>query len=85
MILDEAASRLDPATEALLGRALDRLLQGRSAVIIAHRLSTVERADDVLILEDGRAIEYGPRRQLAADPDSQYARLLRTGLEEVLT
>ena len=89
VILDEASSRLDPATEALLGRVLDRLLQGRSSVIIAHRLQTVDRADDILILERGRAIEYGPRRQLASDPDSHFARLLRirargAGIEEVL-
>jgi len=84
VILDEASSRLDPATEALLGQVLDRLLQGRSAVIIAHRLQTVDRADDILILEQGQAIEHGPLRQLAADPDSHFARLLRTGIEEVL-
>jgi ABC-type multidrug transport system fused ATPase/permease subunit len=85
VILDEAASRVDPATEALLGRVLDRLLKGRSAVIVAHRLQTVDRADDILILEGGKAIEYGPRRQLTADPDSHFSRLLRTGIEEVLT
>ena len=85
VILDEASSRLDPATERLLGQALDRLLQGRSAVIIAHRLATVERADDILILEGGEAIEQGARRELVADPDSHLSRLLRTGLEEVLT
>jgi ATP-binding cassette subfamily B protein len=84
VILDEASSRLDPATEAWLGQALDRLLQGRSAVIIAHRLATVARADDILILEEGQAIEHGPRLQLAADPHSQFARLCRTGLEEAL-
>jgi ABC-type multidrug transport system fused ATPase/permease subunit len=85
VILDEASSRLDPATEGLLGQALDRLLQGRSAVIIAHRLATVDRADDILILERGQAIECGPRLQLAAAPDSHFAGLLRTGIEEVLT
>jgi ATP-binding cassette subfamily B protein len=85
VILDEASSRLDPATETLLGQVLDRLLQGRSAVIIAHSLATVTRADDILILEGGRAIETGPRLQLAADPDSHFAHLLCTGIEEVLT
>jgi ATP-binding cassette subfamily B protein len=85
VILDEASSRLDPATEALMGQALGRLLDGRTAVIIAHRLATVARADDILILEDGRALEHGPRDQLAADTQSQFARLMRTGLEEVLT
>jgi ABC-type multidrug transport system fused ATPase/permease subunit len=84
VILDEASSRLDPATEALLERALDRLLEGRSAVIIAHRLATVARAEEILILEAGRAVERGPRAELARDPRSVYAGLLRTGLEEVL-
>ncbi|MGD9405774.1 MAG: ABC transporter ATP-binding protein, partial [Anaerolineae bacterium] len=54
VILDEASSRLDPATEALLERAVDRLLQGRTAILIAHRLGTVQRADEILILEAGR-------------------------------
>jgi ABC-type multidrug transport system fused ATPase/permease subunit len=84
VILDEASSRLDPATEALLDRALDRLLAGRTAVIIAHRLATVERADDILILDDGHVLEHGPRRQLAADPGSHFSELRRTGLGQVL-
>ncbi len=84
VILDEASSRLDPATEALVERAVDRLLEGRTGIIIAHRLATVERADTILILEDGRAVEHGPRAELAADPDSRFSRLLRAGLEEVL-
>jgi ABC-type multidrug transport system fused ATPase/permease subunit len=84
VILDEASSRLDPATEALLGRALARLLDGRTAVIIAHRLATVERADDILILQDGRVLEHGPRKLLAADPRSRFAELRRAGLQEVL-
>ena len=85
VILDEASSRIDPATEVLLGRVLDNLLHKRSAVVIAHHLQTVERADDILILERGQVIESGPRRQLADDPDSHFASLLRTGIEEVLT
>lgn len=84
VILDEASSRLDPATEYLLERAIDRLLQNRTGIIIAHRLSTVQRADDILILEDGRVVEYGARTELSADPASRFYRLLRTGLEEVL-
>ena len=54
VILDEASSRLDPATERLIERALDRLLAGRTAIIIAHRLNTVARADAIIELEDGR-------------------------------
>ena len=84
VVMDEASSRLDPATEQKIERAVDRLLQGRTALIIAHHLGTVQRADDILILEDGRTIEYGPRLDLIAKPDSRFSQLLRTGLEEVL-
>jgi ABC-type multidrug transport system fused ATPase/permease subunit len=84
VILDEASSRLDPATERLLERAVGRLLRGRSAIVIAHRLGTVQRADEILILDAGRVAEHGPRAALAADPGSHFAALLRTGLEEVL-
>ncbi|ADI13642.1 ABC transporter ATP-binding protein [Truepera radiovictrix] len=81
VILDEPSSRLDPATEALLERAVDRLLAGRTAIIIAHRLKTVRRADDILVLEGGRVLEHGPRARLARDPRSRFYRLLRAGGE----
>ncbi|HEX6385434.1 MAG TPA: ABC transporter ATP-binding protein, partial [Anaerolineae bacterium] len=84
IILDEASSRLDPATEQLLEQALDRLLQDRTGIIIAHRLSTIQRADDILILENGRIVEFGERVVLLNDPQSRFYRLLQTGLEEVL-
>jgi ABC-type multidrug transport system fused ATPase/permease subunit len=84
VILDEASSRLDPATEALIERAIDRLLEDRTAIVIAHRLGTVDRADEITIIHDGRIQEHGDRVELAADPDSRFAELLRTGLEEVL-
>jgi ABC-type multidrug transport system fused ATPase/permease subunit len=84
VVLDEASSRLDPATEGLLERAMDMLLRDRTAIIIAHRLRTVQRADDILILEQGRIVEYGPRTTLLGDPASRFYSLLRTGLEEVL-
>jgi ATP-binding cassette subfamily B protein len=84
VVLDEASSRLDPATEQRIERAVDTLLRGRTALIIAHHLDTVQRADDILILQDGRILEYGPRRALAAQPDSRFAQLLRTGMQEVL-
>ena len=82
VILDEASSRLDPATEQLIERAVDRLLANRTGIVIAHRLHTVHRADEILVLEDGRAVEHGERRQLAADSGSRFSELLRTGLEE---
>ncbi|HSQ19459.1 MAG TPA: ATP-binding cassette domain-containing protein, partial [Blastocatellia bacterium] len=84
VILDEASSRLDPVTEQRLERAIDKLLQNRTAIIIAHRLGTVQRADEIMILEDGSVTEYGDRKQLAADTNSRFSQLLQTGLEEVL-
>jgi ATP-binding cassette subfamily B protein len=84
VILDEASSRLDPATEQRIERAIDKLLQNRSALIIAHRLGTVQRADTIMILEEGQIVECGQREWLAQDPESRFAGLLRTGLEEVL-
>jgi ATP-binding cassette subfamily B protein len=84
IVLDEASSRLDPATEARLDRSMQRLLHGRTAIIIAHRLGTVQRADRILILEGGRQVEYGERLQLAQDHGSHFAGLLKTGLEETL-
>ena len=82
VVLDEPTSRLDRATEALIERALDQLVAGRTVVIIAHHLATVERCDDILVLEDGRVIEQGDRKSLAADPNSHFHHLLQTGLEE---
>lgn len=84
VVLDEASSRLDPATEQLIERAVDRLLRNRTAIIIAHRLATVNRADDILLLDNGRAVEHGRRADLAADPASRFAALLRSGMEGVM-
>lgn len=81
VILDEASSRLDPVTEQLLERAIDRLLHNRTGIVIAHRLETVQRAEQILILEQGWMVEYGPRQALANDPHSRFAQLLRTGLQ----
>jgi ABC-type multidrug transport system fused ATPase/permease subunit len=83
VILDEASSRLDPATERLVHTALGRLLAGRTGIIVAHRLDTVAFADDILVLEDGQVREHGPRLALAADPTSRFAGLLRLATEEV--
>lgn len=85
IILDEASSRLDPATERLIERAIDKLLHNRTAIIIAHRLNTVQRADAILILSNGEVAEFGRRTTLANDPTSQFAQLLATGATEVLT
>jgi len=84
VIMDEASSRLDPATEQMLERAVDTLLADRTAIIIAHRLGTVQRADEIMILAGGEIVEHGPRAALVADPRSRFYGLLQTGLEEAL-
>ena len=85
VIMDEASSRLDPATELQIERAIDKLLTNRTAIIVAHRLATVQRADEIMVLGDGRIIEHAPRTELANNPDSHFAQLLRTGLEEAIS
>ncbi len=67
VILDEASSRLDPATERLVHEALRRLLEGRTGIVVAHRLATIAIADDILVIENGQVREHGPRLALAAD------------------
>ena len=84
VILDEASSRLDPATEHKLEHAIMKLLTGRTGIIIAHRLATVQRVDQIMILEDGCVRESGPREQLAHDSGSRFAQLLRVGMEKAL-
>ena len=84
VVLDEATSRLDRSTEASIEQALDRLLEGRTVLIVAHHLATVQRCDDIVILEDGQVLESGERERLASDASAQFHRLLQTGLEEVL-
>jgi len=79
VLLDEASSRIDPATEARVTRAIDRLLEGRTAIVIAHRLSTVERLDEILVLDKGKVAERGKTADLANDPTSRYSQLLAVG------
>ena len=83
VILDEASSRLDPVTEMLLERATHKLFEGRTGLVIAHRLATIQRVDNILIIEDGRVVEYGERAELANNPHSHFTHLLQTSLEEV--
>ena len=75
LILDEATSAVDPATEVALRNAITRLTEGRTAITIAHRLATAEHADLILVLERGRLVQRGTHAQLLADPDGAYARL----------
>jgi len=83
VILDEPSSRLDPVTDRMVHAALGRLLEGRTGIIVAHRLATLAYADDILILENGRVREHAPRLALVANPDSRFAELLRIEAAEV--
>jgi len=84
VVLDEASSRLDLATERLIENAVQRLFVGRTAIVIAHRLETLRHADDILVLADGQIVEFDRRDRLVADETSRFAELLRAGGAEAL-
>jgi ATP-binding cassette subfamily B protein len=75
LILDEATSSLDSESEALIQQAMDRLMRGRTAIVVAHRLSTVRTLDRILVFEHGRVVEDGNHETLLANPDGHYRRL----------
>jgi ATP-binding cassette, subfamily B, bacterial len=75
LVLDEATSAVDPQLEMRIGRALERLMSGRTSVTIAHRLSTAEAADEVVVVDRGRIVQRGPHSELLRDPDGVYAGL----------
>jgi len=75
LILDEATSSLDAESELLVQDALLHLLKDRTSFVIAHRLSTVRRADAIIVVDGGRVVEIGRHEELLADPESHYARL----------
>ena len=76
VILDEPSSRLDPDTELLVERAVERLIHDRTAVLVAHRLSSLRVVDEIAVVDHGCIVEHGDRVQLEADPSSRFARLL---------
>jgi len=84
VILDEASAHIDPVSEQRLSAALTVLTQQRTVITIAHRLSTVRAADIVVVLAEGQILEMGAPTILAQQPDSHYAKLLATNLQEVL-
>ncbi|MBK5222965.1 MAG: ABC transporter ATP-binding protein [Acidimicrobiia bacterium] len=82
VVLDEASSRLDPVTEAKLSAATDALLRGRTALIVAHRLATLDEVDEIVVVDAGRIAEHGSRSELARDGTSRFAALLAvSGIE----
>jgi ATP-binding cassette subfamily B protein len=74
LVLDEATSAVDPALEMRIARALERLTKGRTSVTIAHRMSTAENADDVVVVDKGRIVQRGPHAALVAE-GGVYGRL----------
>ena len=82
LVLDEATSAVDPATEVRLQRALDAVTRGRTTVAIAHRLSTAQAADEVIVVDAGRVVQRGPHAELVRETDSIYAKLYASWLEQ---
>ncbi len=78
LILDEATSSLDSVTEHLLQEAVEEVTRGRTTIIIAHRLSTVQKVDRILLFDQGRIVEEGNHRQLLDKPDGHYRQLFET-------
>jgi ATP-binding cassette subfamily B protein len=82
LILDEATSSVDTITESRLQHALDRLLATRTSFVVAHRLSTIRRADQILVLDQGRIVERGPHLQLLAQRGAYHALYRQFALAE---
>jgi ATP-binding cassette subfamily B protein len=82
LVLDEATSAVDPATEVRLARAMEAVSRGRTTVTIAHRLSTAQGADEVIVVDDGRVVQRGRHDQLVADAGSVYAKLYASWLQQ---
>ncbi|MEE6260707.1 ABC transporter ATP-binding protein [Plantactinospora sonchi] len=82
LVLDEATSAVDPATEVRLQRTLDAVTRGRTTVAIAHRLSTAQAADEVIVVDRGRIVQRGPHEELVRDADSVYGLLYASWLEQ---
>ena len=81
VVLDEATARMDPVTEAHVVRAADRLLAGRTGMLVAHRLSTTERAEQVAVLDGGRVVQQGPRARAGRASPARSATLLEAAAE----
>ncbi len=82
LVLDEATSAVDPATEVRLQRTLDAVTRGRTTVAIAHRLSTAQAADEVIVVDRGRIVQRGPHDELVREPSSVYGLLYASWLEQ---
>ncbi|KAG2490598.1 hypothetical protein HYH03_010991 [Edaphochlamys debaryana] len=81
MLLDEATSALDTRSEAIVQAALDRLVVGRTTVVVAHRLSTIKGADKIAVVQSGRVVEQGTHEELLRDPHGAYSILVKLQME----
>ncbi|XP_057768684.1 ABC transporter B family member 19-like [Salvia miltiorrhiza] len=81
LLLDEATSALDAESECVLQEALERLMRGRTTVVVAHRLSTIRGVDSIAVVQDGRVVEQGSHAQLVGRQDGAYSRLLQLQLQ----
>nr|GMC59430.1 ABC transporter B family member 19 [Ipomoea batatas] len=77
LLLDEATSALDAESECVLQEALERLMRGRTTVLVAHRLSTIRNVDSIGVVQDGRIVEHGSHSELISRPEGAYSRLLQ--------
>lgn len=77
LLLDEATSALDAESEKSVQEALDRVMVGRTTVVVAHRLSTVRNADIIAVVHEGKIVEFGNHENLISNPDGAYSSLLR--------
>lgn len=82
LVLDEATSAVDPATEVRLQRTLDAVTRGRTTLAIAHRLSTAQAADEVIVVDRGRIVQRGAHEELVRDVESVYGQLYASWLEQ---
>lgn len=83
LLLDEATSALDPESECVLQEALERLMRGRTTVLVAHRLSTIRGVDSIGVVQDGRIVEQGSHAELVSRPEGAYSRLLQLQLHHI--
>ena len=85
LVLDEATSSIDTETELVIQHAIETLMEKRSSIIIAHRLSTIRHVDNILVMDNGRVVEYGPHHQLLNNEEGRYKELFEMQYAAVMS